>query len=55
MIYGPEEQFHRVLREVEVNSCDDRSNLPSIVLEIFGNKDINGSDQVVELVLTPDD
>lgn len=55
LIYGPEEQFHRVLREVEVNSCDDRANLPSIVLEIFGNKDSTGSEQVVELVLTPDD
>lgn len=44
-----------MLRDVEVNSCDDRANLPSIVLEIFGNKDTVGNDQVVELVLTPDD
>jgi len=40
---------------VEVNSCDDRSSLPSIVLEIIGMKDETGTDQVVELVLTPDD
>jgi len=44
-----------VLKDVEVNSCDDRANLPSIVLEIIGLKDESGMDQVVELVLTPDD
>lgn len=43
-----------MLRDVEVNSCDDRANLPSIVLELIG-LDVGGSDQVVELVLTPDD
>jgi len=55
LIYGPEEQFRRVLKDVEVNSCDDRANLPNIILEIIGLKDDSGLDQVVELVLTPDD
>lgn len=40
---------------MEVNSCDDRTSLPSIVLEILGMKDNTGNDQVVELILTPDD
>jgi len=55
LIYGPEEQFKRVLKDVEVNSCDDRNNLPNIVIEILGMPDNSGTDQVVELVLTPDD
>lgn len=44
-----------MLNNIEVNSCDDRANLPSIILEIIGLKDASGSEQVVELVLTPDD
>lgn len=44
-----------MLKDVEVNSCDDRANLPSIILEIIGLKDDSGVEQVVELVLTPDD
>lgn len=40
---------------MEVNSCDDRANLPTIILEIIGMKDDSGTEQVVELALTPDD
>lgn len=40
---------------MEVNSCDDRANLPNIVIEVIGMPDSKGADQVVELVLTPDD
>lgn len=41
--------------DIQVNSCEDRETLPNIVFEVLGMPDASGNQQVVELILTPED
>lgn len=43
------------MADVQVNSCEDRDSLPNVVFEVMGMPDSNGNQQVVELILTPED
>lgn len=56
MIYGPEKDVNELLGDVQLNTCEDKNNLPNVVFEIMGmSEDGTNNPQVVELILTPDD
>ena len=50
LIYGPSDQLNGLLKDMQINKCEDRNKLPNIGLVFRGYDDRN-----FELILTPDD
>lgn len=57
LVYGPKDMVNKLLEDdnMQLNDCSDMKRMPNIVFELYGRKDKNGSQTVVELTLEPED
>lgn len=50
LIYGPSEVLHKYFKEMSLDSCDRKKDLPNIIFEFKGEED-----KSIELIITPED
>lgn len=56
LIYAPKNTMENYLKDLKINNCDEKYNLPHLIFQIKSDeiKTIKGS-AIIEIVLTPND
>lgn len=54
LVYGPQDAMNDLLSDMNLDSCDQKKDLPDITFE-FTNTGANGEKEYVEVTMTPED
>ena len=48
-------QFKKYLSDITIDDCSRKHELPNLIFKFLGEKNKDGSNKLVNLVMTPDD